>query len=432
MYEKSLDNSLEKAAKFIYKSKNFITNISKSPFYNDEPKIFAYLGTYKSKNKQNIDVSCGFSFNRKVALMKVLGEGLERFCLERYKPKIVFIGSVQDIKIDHLDPSDICAFSKRQLKRRTFRKFRFNSKSIFKWTKGFSLMKEKSVLIPAQLVSFDYALTENEPTILSPLSTGAAAGLTLEDAIYRGICEVVERDSFMISYLNKLSSPQVHLQSIKDIRMQEIFYKLKRYRLEAVVLDITTDLNIPAFVALALDRTGLGPAVSVGLRAGFNIKETIIGAIEESLMTRSWIRDKFIYLDPDYRRRKIFDSLEDRARFWFSTNMINKLGFWLENNNVKKFTVEELNFTENKLNKAITLIGKNRMEVIYVDITHETMKKNGFWVIKTIISQLHPLYLDERYPYFGGRRLYEVPIKMNFFKKMKRERQLNNIPHPFL
>ncbi|MEK7516930.1 MAG: hypothetical protein AAB583_00095 [Patescibacteria group bacterium] len=68
--------------------------------------------------------------------------------------------------------------------------------------------------------------------------------------------------------------------------------------------------------------------------------------------------------------------------------MIKKLGFWLENKNTKKFASDELNFEENKLIKATMLLEKNKMEIIYVDITHKTMRENGFWVIKAIIPQL--------------------------------------------
>lgn len=430
-YIKALDSSLEKAAEFVDRNKNFIINISKSSLYNDEPKIFAYSGTYKSRYKKSTDIACGFSFNQKVALMRVLGEGLERYCLEKYNPKISFVGSAQNINIDYLDPSSFDAFSDNQLAKSNYKKFRMNNKSLFRWTTGFSLGRKKSLLIPAQLVSFNVPM-KNEPTILSPISTGTAAGLSLDDAVYRGICEIIERDSFMISYLNKLPSPHVHLQSIKDTRIQRILNKLKRYKLEVIVLDTTTDLKIPAFAALTLDKTGLGPAFSIGLKAGFDIKESIIGAIEESLMTRSWIRDKFIYLNPDYKQEKIIQSLEDRACFWFPVDMIKKLEFWLENKNIKRFTNDELIFPENTLKASVALIEKNKMEIIYVDITHKTIKKNGFWVIRTIIPQLHPLYLDEQYPYFGGRRLYEAPIKMKFFKRIKTESQLNNIPHPFL
>ena len=37
------------------------------------------------------------------------------------------------------------------------------------------------------------------------VTTGLATGQSLEEAIAKGILEVVERDAFMISYLNRLS-----------------------------------------------------------------------------------------------------------------------------------------------------------------------------------------------------------------------------------
>ena len=72
------------------------------------------------------------------------------------------------------------------------------------------------------------------------------------------------------------------------------------------------------------------------------------------------------------------------------------------------------------------------IEVVYVDITHPKIKKYGIMVVKVFIPKLQPLYLDEYYPYLGGSRLYEVPVKLGFLKVPNQESQLNKIPHPFL
>lgn len=50
----------------------------------------------------------------------------------------------------------------------------------------------------------------------------------------------------------------------------------------------------------------------------------------------------------------------------------------------------------------------------------------------TIIPELQPLYLDERYPYFGSDRLYSVPVKLGYLKNPNNENTLNKFPHPFL
>lgn len=426
---KALDSSLEKLARLVNRNKNFITDIYKSSLYNDEPKIFAYSGIYKSKYRHNADVACGYSFNKKVALTRVLGEGLERYCLDHFTRKAFYAGQSKNIGLA-LNLLDMSYFSKGQLRDKMFEQFRVNENSKFRWIKAVSLMKGKTVLVPASLFVFNYKTIKNEPTIILPVSTGSATGLSIEDAIYRGICEIVERDAFMINYLNKIPSPRVDLISIKDKDIYNIINIFRRYKMEPIVFDLTTDLQIPAFAAIALDRTGLGPAVSVGLKAGFNIKEAILGAIEESLMTRSWIRDKFIYNDPNYKKGKEIITIEDRAHFWFPMEAIKHLDFWINSGNIKKINIKGI--PTDKLREALKLLKDKNMQVLYVDITDKNIKRHGFVVVKVVIPQLHPLYLNEKYPYLGGGRLYNTPVSMGILQSPKKESELNKIPHPFL
>src|SRR3989344_5348910 len=292
-----------------------------------------------------------------------------------------------------------------------------------------ALITGNEILLPAQLLYIPYLYQNPEPLIRFPISTGAAAGETLNDASYRGICEIIERDAFMIAYLNKTPSPKIDLQSISDKTIRRIRNILKRYKLELIIIDLTNDLEVPVFASILLDKTGLGPAVSVGLKAGFDIKETMVGAIEESLMMRSWIRDKFIYTDPKYKRGKNIITIEDRAHFWFPVSSIKYLDFWLKNENFKKINVKNLRSSNNNLEKATLLLRERGIDAIYVDIIDKEIKKYNFKVVKVIIPKLCPLYLDEGHPYLGVERLYNVPVKMRFFRNKKTENQLNKIPH---
>lgn len=433
MGQNNLDKVLEKAAEFANKNKNFILSISQSPLYNDEPKLFAYSAMYKlhRKQKHDFDYSYGVSFDKKIALMRVLGEGLERYCLDNFKIPIEKIASTTALDEPHLNPPRVSSFSKKQLQQEAYKQFRFTGKTKFQWTSGFSLNKNKKILIPAQLVSFDFDFVK-EPMIASPISTGVAAGSSLEDAIYRAASEIVERDSFMISYLNMLPSPKVNLQKIKDKRVKHVLATFDRYMLELVVLDITTDLGIPAYAAITLDRTNLGPAVSVGLKAGFNRLDCILGAIEESLMTRAWVRDKFVYVEPHHKNEETIQNIEDRAFLWFSPNMIEKLNFWLKSD--KNIDVTEYDTPEpyDNLERVMKILIKRDIELMYVDITNEKMKQYGFTIVRVIIPELQPLYLNDHYPYLGKKRLYSAPVTMGYSKQAKKEEQLNKVSHPFL
>lgn len=426
-----IEDILERYAQFANDSKNIILNFQKLPWYNDEPKIFSYSVSYKTKYGNDGSIASGFSFNKEIALIRVLGEAAERYCLDNYFPRNVLTSSTNDIKFPHLDPISIVVFSKSQLRKSSLKKFRINRQKQFRWVKGISLSEEKTIFIPSQLITID-SNKEDEKLILNPISTGAAAGLSLNNALYRGICEIIERDGFMISYLNKLLVARIDLLSIKNKTISKFLEIFHRYNLELVVLDITTDLGVPTFVALTLDRTGLGPAVSVGIKAGLDLTPCIIGAIEESLMTRSWLRDKFVYKDPDYKRKREITDIVDRAHFWFPISSIKYLDFWLGSKNIKKVQRKKFSPPTNLLATVLRLLKEKDIEVVYVDITHPKIKKHGIVVVKVFIPKLQPLYLDERYPYLGGSRLYEVPVKLGFLKVPNKESQLNKIPHPFL
>lgn len=421
---------LDKIADFVLKENTIINGIYRDPQYNDEPKIFNYGIRYKNTRKDNLNIASGFSFNKQLALVRVLGEALERYSLDIYKPKIVAKGSIAKISKQgqYLEPLRVSPFSIKQLKQKKNSKFIIRNSSKFSWSEAVFLNKNKKILIPSQLISFNHSLIDGEPEIMPINSTGTAFGLTFDEALYRALCEAIERDAFMINYLNKIPSPRIDLKSLNDVDLNKIIDILERYKLEVFVFDLTTDIEIPVFEALVLDRTGLGPAVSLGLKAGWETKNCIIGAIEESLMTRSWIRDNSFHINPGPKKVEEIENIEQRAFLWFPTQMIEQLDFWLKNKNIAKVDTEKK--SGNKLEKTLRLLIDNGMTIIYKDITPNVIKNAGFFVIRTLIPELQPLYLNEKYKFLGNKRLYNVPLKLGFTKK--NESDLNKVPHPFL
>lgn len=431
-FHKQVDLLIKKGLQFVNDNPKIIKGIYKQISYNDEPKLYGYIIYFKDKysNAESENAgAAGLSLNKKKALLKALGETLERYSLSaNNNRKFIFSSFNELVKLNKsaFNPKSLILFSDKK----PFTSY-VNRKKLH-WVEGKSLISNKKVLVPAQLVYIPYLYQNSEPILRFPISTGAAAGVTLTDALYRGICEVVERDAFMIAYLNKIPSPLVDLPAIKDKLIYDIINVFKKYKLELIVLDLTTDLQIPAFAAITIDKTGIGPAVSVGLKAGFNIKETIVGAIEESLMVRFWTRDEITY-KTDYKRSNVIKTIGDRAYFWSRLSSMKYLDFWLNSKIPKKVNIREFKHLDNNLlENVIKLLSQKNIEIIYVDITDETVKKHDFVVVKVIIPQLQPLYLEEDYPYFREERLFNTPVAMGFLQKPKIKSQLNKIPHPFL
>ncbi len=174
----------------------------------------------------------------------------------------------------------------------------------------------------------DFQHIYKEP-ILGPLiSTGAAGGFSHEETLLNGIYEIVERDAFMTTYLNKIAVQKVDIRSLQNSTIQKTIASCFRYKLDPYVFNITNDLGIPSFMTILIDRTGIGPAVSVGLKSGLNSVGTIIGSLTEALQIRISIRNRLLQ---DRRKRKITEvkTIDDRAYMWSSTKMIHHLNYLL-------------------------------------------------------------------------------------------------------
>jgi hypothetical protein len=80
-----------------------------------------------------------------------------------------------------------------------------------------------------------------------------------------------------------------------------------------------------------------------------------------------------------------------------------------------------------QLKQILQKLWDHGIDAYFVDITLPKFRKLGYYVVKVIIPQLTPFYLNEKVPYFGGTRLYQVPKVIGLQKKVT-GRPLNLIP----
>lgn len=112
-------------------------------------------------------------------------------------------------------------------------------------------------------------------------SNGNAAGGTLEDAILQGFLELVERDSVAIWWYNRLQRPSVDLASFNEPYLLDLQAWYATQQRELWVLDLTTDLNIPAFAAVSRYIGGEQEYIIAGYGAHFDAKIAILRAVTE-------------------------------------------------------------------------------------------------------------------------------------------------------
>jgi ribosomal protein S12 methylthiotransferase accessory factor len=137
------------------------------------------------------------------------------------------------------------------------------------WTPVWSLTHDTHRLLPTGLLYYGTP-TELSRGFVRADSNGSAAGGSLEDALVQGFLELVERDAVALWWYNRTRQPAVDVTAFRDHwadRIREVYAELGR---ELWVLDVTSDLGVPAMAAISR-RTGAGPEdITFGFGAHFD------------------------------------------------------------------------------------------------------------------------------------------------------------------
>jgi ribosomal protein S12 methylthiotransferase accessory factor len=407
--------------------------VSKLWPYADEPQFTHYRACMADKNQIDARNSGSSTLDPYSSKIKALGEAVERYCLSHYDKSEFIKGTYDEVvkKYPAVNPKKLSYFTKTQENQLSDR-YRFNDDSVFHWKKVHLYTKSTIYLIPAQTIYVPYQL-EGEPCLDNMISTGAACFPSEEGAIIRGIYEIVERDAYMITYLNRLPRARIDISESKNSVLDALTNIYHRYNLELYIFDITSDIPIPAVMAVIIDRTGIGPAISFGLKSCLSPAQAVIGAVEEAQLCRHFTRCNMYKYGEIINKNKIEDTGE-RSIIWSNPAMIENMDFLL--NAPKKIKISEmknLDTGDEKKNLQIVLsfFEKEGYEVYTNDITTPCIKKTGLFVYKCVIPSMQPLYIHEPPPKWGCQRLYSVPKILGFLKEDSKEEDLYRIPHPF-
>ncbi len=114
------------------------------------------------------------------------------------------------------------------------------------WSPVWSLRDEGFKYLPTSVLYFFY----RGPAAFAADSNGCAAGNTLDEAIVQGFLELVERDAYAIWWYNRLQRPEVDLGQFDDSYVRDLQKQLAETGRRLWVLDVTSDLGIPTYVAI--------------------------------------------------------------------------------------------------------------------------------------------------------------------------------------
>lgn len=300
-----------------------------------------------------------------------------------------------------------------------------------RWVSAWSLTRGREVLVPAQFVYLPYAPLPGEPTLALHTSSGLACGLTRAEAVLSALCEVIERDAFMIFWLCRLAAPRVDWPGSAGLRA-EIAGRYLRPGLTYHVLDFTTDIGVPCCFAAVVEEGSAHVAMAVGAAARPVGEAAIRKAIMESVQTRVWLRQ--MVLSEGLRRFNSYEqvrSFEDHVHLWGDRTMLHRADFLL--NAAEQVPVRAGcpdPSVAGQVEWVVQRLAAAGLEAIVVDITPEDVRALGLHVVRAIVPGAIPLSSDHRFQPLGGERLYRVPVLLGQ-RAPRSINDFNPVPHPF-
>jgi len=182
-----------------------------------------------------------------------------------------------------IHPNDILLFSDAQLRSNPSHATQvatpapFDAMASIEWSPVWSLRDERFKFLPTSILYFAYPAHDQH----SADSNGCAAGNTFEEAIVQGFLELVERDSYAIWWYNELQRGEVDLSQFEDSYIRDLKLQLAETGRRLWVLDITSDLGVPSFVALAHWEENSQQQIEFGSGAHFDARIALLRALTE-------------------------------------------------------------------------------------------------------------------------------------------------------
>jgi len=388
---------------------------------------------YRTANTKD-RLAAGKGETEQEAMLGAIGEALERYCAYQENPEAVFRATVADLGSAAISPPEFVLYSDRQYATPGFKYARPGSQSPIGWTRAMELPGKSEAFVPASLVYLYFNTEGPDGYFCPPTSNGLAAGPTLESAVLGGFCELIERDAFLITWINRLSVPRVDYSSMTGIAAR-IRSHYARFGIEALVFDITTDVGVPVMMAMAVDRSGNGPAVVVGLGCHLNPAVALKKALMEVCQVRPSQSIKFAKNTPAETLKAYSDvkTLEDHAGFATIHENLHEFDFlWNSSRSRQIEGVPDGSTGDEKadLSHVVGLLRAADCRVAYVDLTTPDIAPYGLHVVRAIATGLQPIHFGTGEERLGGRRLFETAAKLGYTAGIRSGIDLNPCPHP--
>lgn len=271
-----------------------------------------------------------------------------------------------------------------------------------------------NVLVPAGFVCLGFRPDPPEPLITLAISTGLAFHSELHQAIWRGLCEVIERDAVMSAWWIHKPVPEIDCGTAPRV-VRDRLELLRSRQMTARLYDITTELGIPTvFCVLTAERY---PHLVVSAATRASPAAACAKALDEvvsmrvAVQTENFERTLGRGGTPDAGREKPI-TLVDHAHWYASGNRAEAFDFLLRPSpdrtalpyeRLAERSIDEPNNLESlaRIAQRLQAIG---VTVLWVDVTAPEVQPFGA-AVRVVVPEAVPLSPDDDVRWLATPRL---------------------------
>jgi ribosomal protein S12 methylthiotransferase accessory factor len=376
--------------------------------------------------------SAGKGMTEEEAIRGAIGEAIERYCASHFDHSASVISPWPSDSA--IAPPEFVLYSASQYGTGKLPYHRWDPKDEVTWTPARELPSDREVLVPASLVYLQFPQHRAEDAFTPATSNGLAAGPTLEYAILHGLYECIERDAFLVTWMARLPASEVSFSTNAPLA-DSIRSHYRRFGVDVRVFRMCTDIDAHVMMAIALDKTGSGPAAVVGLGCHASPVKALARAMLEICQVRPGEARRYREEPPGNRLKRVEDikSLEDHSAWASMPEHLDEFLFLLENGHTQR--LEDLSDysagdVKRDLEHCVDTLRHCGCRTLYVNLSTSDVVDYGIHVARAIATELQPIHFGWGEERLGGTRLFELPHKLGFASAPLTESNLNPCPHP--
>jgi ribosomal protein S12 methylthiotransferase accessory factor len=415
--------------------------VEELPPEHGAPRFFHYYAracnTGVFSRQDNFAVTGGAAADRATAMAKAVGEAVERYCSALYELHDLPLCSRADAPFRTAEPGRFALYSPDQYDSPGFPFVPFDDDTPIRWAPATDPLTGEAWFVPAASIfmPYQYYLGDGDSPILQPVSTGMACHCSPPEAAVSGLCEVVERDAFLIAWQAMLAPPRLAVDALSDANY-DLVRRFERTGAAVTLFDLPTDTGVPTILSVLRGGSAARPGLVFATSTALDPEEAVRKSLEELAHTRRYMQQILDQLPRLTPAPPAHENVVDQ---------LTHLNFWCDGANARLAdflfgSADRVDFDDlprlstgdpwADLEVLCERIGETGFRALVADLTTPDVGELGLSVVRAVVPGFHPLCMGYDRRAVGGTRLWEMPQKLGY-RGITPGSGDNPSPHPF-